>query len=988
MLKEKLRKLFAKYKGVIKLDLVERGGKTFIEFFRGDGEWIVELTFGIVNEILNDDCSVNADAFFRSIITELLNAHGISSDGKSPPCRIIENFNDISFEFINNNKINTIVGKSEREILFINGESKSGKTVLLKQCCRSHWRDDKIFWVDFNGGYIDFAELIRDLISNQYDSIRIVLDNLECCSDDNAKNILQFFKKFIQKIQGTECYVQLIVLQDSDKKIESSHSGNCEDIVITYSDTRKTILLQKTHNDPSRMTVSDENEIEYFYDKSGFVRSLENLSDDPDAKILLFKVALLSCYGLHTSVPVGDNAAKKLLDNISSIKLFYDGKIMFYPEFISVEILKEFKNFWSDQKHGFAHVFENRPFETVCEDILLKFYREEINISNLEKLLANTAFAFDSKFLGNNNVDEDEKIRDFYELLFLAKEYLIGIETELSNGKMFENHLGAILFAAEALAVYADNDWAAMQAWKKIAAYVRGEYYIDGQKPLPEIWHNKEHLEKTVLDFRNGKNTNSIENQIKLQNELLFRVYGKQYYEAIDMISEKDADVGNIDDIDFSYCLSEIQKTERGEIDINKFFGTYILALLFEFEVTAPKAQRDQGRIKKLWDKIQKSILYGETSDKSKKRKYAYFYPARVPWVTARMLLALQMAVKNNCIKGLTAYHSNIVDLKRDMLAYLEECSIPVKIDGENYRIWASGTGKWNSVLETTIMTTIAISECDRDNAIVKEGLKYINSRGAKLFDKAIADGIWAFETKINDYLNPGNVLENVSELRKELNSLFKNGREKDEEKNDRSLGDTHIAKTLISIVDKFVSRKPDIFSSKKEEIIDLNKKLKVFISFKTDNGCLIAKTLFTELIDYSGGEVFLPYNYTYKMSSGNWPNQLRNAIRQADKYILVVTENSLLSEGVLDEISQIIELGKQDKVIPIIYKCCVKDEIEKIENAMYETKSVKFTSEALDTLKEVLDDKRFNIVIFDEANTDQSINKVIGYLKNDKPFA
>ena len=100
---------------------------------------------------------------------------------------------------------------------------------------------------------------------------------------------------------------------------------------------------------------------------------------------------------------------------------------------------------------------------------------------------------------------------------------------------------------------------------------------------------------------------------------------------------------------------------------------------------------------------------YGERSEKELERLAicveklqeldGFFYPSRVPWVTARVLMGL-----SRC--GRTVENSEVVRKACEWLLRPKRAG-GVYQDG----VWESGTGAWNTTLETTAMCLIALIE-------------------------------------------------------------------------------------------------------------------------------------------------------------------------------------------------------------------------------------------------------------------------------------
>jgi hypothetical protein len=114
------------------------------------------------------------------------------------------------------------------------------------------------------------------------------------------------------------------------------------------------------------------------------------------------------------------------------------------------------------------------------------------------------------------------------------------------------------------------------------------------------------------------------------------------------------------------------------------FYRTWVLGLLLCLEGSAPGSLRDEDRLLQLFDKAKQA----QDAD-------GYFYPRRVPWVTARIVLGL-------CLVG---YRKNNPVVRQACDWLLRPPYEGGPLDGW----WRSGTGSWNSAEATTAMCVTAL---------------------------------------------------------------------------------------------------------------------------------------------------------------------------------------------------------------------------------------------------------------------------------------
>ncbi|MGC5289513.1 prenyltransferase/squalene oxidase repeat-containing protein [Micromonospora sp. DT231] len=120
------------------------------------------------------------------------------------------------------------------------------------------------------------------------------------------------------------------------------------------------------------------------------------------------------------------------------------------------------------------------------------------------------------------------------------------------------------------------------------------------------------------------------------------------------------------------------------DLDTGLMYRNWVLGLLLGFEGSAPAVHQDQERIDRLIE------VAREAQDED-----GYFYPARVPWVTARVILGL-------CQANLRMDHPVVRDACNWLLRQVSE-------GGSFDNWWRSGTGTWNRDEATTAMCLSAL---------------------------------------------------------------------------------------------------------------------------------------------------------------------------------------------------------------------------------------------------------------------------------------
>lgn len=190
------------------------------------------------------------------------------------------------------------------------------------------------------------------------------------------------------------------------------------------------------------------------------------------------------------------------------------------------------------------------------------------------------------------------------------------------------------------------------------------------------------------------------------------------------------AERADFDEIQKRMVQEDREFTYRGigdpadRIDFNRFHQTWTLGLLVGFEGTAREPSIERLR------RLRRSAAHNQEPTGA-------FYPERVPWVTARVLLGLAAA-------GDTASNSDVCRRACDWLR------TPSPAGPYRFGVWESGTGTWNTPAMTTALCILAmvragVSPSDRT---IQAGSSYLlNARRQWSAPGGEIDAVAAVET-------------------------------------------------------------------------------------------------------------------------------------------------------------------------------------------------------------------------------------------------
>jgi hypothetical protein len=224
---------------------------------------------------------------------------------------------------------------------------------------------------------------------------------------------------------------------------------------------------------------------------------------------------------------------------------------------------------------------------------------------------------------------------------------------QTATDRTWGDDVASATFAGEAFAALG-----MLEEWRATAAYVRARWIVPNDSDLPH--------------------TESETNELDDFNEILKRM-------AIE--DEQDPN---------AYTL------HAGDVDRDRFHKSWVLGLLLGFEGSALEPDSER-RARLLAIAAANQLPNGA------------FYPDRVPWVTARVIL------------GLVACGESIPTSKvlTDAAAWLRSARPEGPYD---FGVWHPGTGTWNTELQTTAIALLALGRSGlspADNAI-DAGITYL----------------------------------------------------------------------------------------------------------------------------------------------------------------------------------------------------------------------------------------------------------------------
>lgn len=344
---------------------------------------------------------------------------------------------------------------------------------------------------------------------------------------------------------------------------------------------------------------------------------------------------------------------------------------------------------------------------------------------------------------------------------------------------------------------------------------------------------------------------------------------------------------------------------EKGEsIDLNIIHKNWLYGLMIGL-----KDVLIESGYKDLIQCIEAELLASQDSD-------GYWYPKRVPWVSARILIGLAEAgysVKNNFISNGIRYLLSMVE--------------------NNY--WQAHTGGWNNEFETSSLCLEALIKCgvDCENGIQGEIAKnLLENSSIWMSEHYEIDGTTTACALLKALGIQTSLLNYINELAKRNIHNILDQNESLDYDNVQSCKTTQIAYYVIElcwyILEKDISSLLSEFITRSEQETggDNMKRIKLFISYSEDSPYHIKKV--GRIAEYLEQEGYIVYYYA-KAPLGTNNMEFMQKIHECDATLIIGTKNykekstEIKSGGVFFEacvLSREFMNKNYEKIIPIAF--------------------------------------------------------------------
>lgn len=741
----------------------------------------------------------------------------------------------------------------------ISGSSSAGKTVAVAQAVKSLEALGKtVIWFDLanvNASVYNIAcSLLKaDKLSKTY----IVFDNAQA-KPAEISEFLRATQIISKKLNLQFCVILLCwpKSQNLIKSIAEEEIGSKVNCLVCNSKTQIIEIVRDSGYNQfedailfdSRGDVLVSSCILQYLEKNNGVyptssQLFENIyADCTKQKVLseecdkcLYCISALGEFEIHVKSRYMRKHAEALKELCSCgiIRFYYDETAEGREEFVYLghrSMANKIANYLRGKYFGANWL---SPPEAIAVEYLMLNGQSQIH-SMLERL--------DTEVQNSNNL-----FANLWKAFSKVRDYLY---TKVSHDVVWGFNMASMIFSAEALKKINEFDDRAEKYWQKQAQAIR------------ERWQPK--ADNSDIEY--------------IGKEKII-VNGKSY----DMTSEI---------VDFTENICSTMREEEKvliyppsqlsqNIDFYKFHNAWLLGLLLGFEGSAD-------------DEISEinAKRYVECA-KNMQLSSGAFYPERVSWVTARVILGLAAC-------GFTYDNCSVV--KRACNWIVEQFTH--RINTENIKFecggWISGTGTWNSDIQITLMNLEALNKAGYQisgNSEIHKTVKYIGAHAKELADTLPnpLDIVWIVDVLASERKNLVSFNGIINKLSSETLRIWENADKTSFDKDTESSDVSFMAKELLNIMWYIVKANIGqlLEGLEREEYVRHEGK-QIFISYRRTEGGgrLFADEIYDYLERIYRNNVFYDIK-DLECESTDFNDVLENAIKKSKIVIAIVTDNA-----------------------------------------------------------------------------------------------
>jgi len=549
----------------------------------------------------------------------------------------------------------------------------------------------------------------------------------------------------------------------------------------------------------------------------------------------LYYIAALGEFEIHVKAQYMRNHKEALneLCTLGIIRFYYDETADGKEEFVYLGH-RSMSNKIANYLRGkyFGEKWLSSP-EDIAVNYLMLNGQSQIH-SMLERL--------DTEVQNSNNL-----FANLWKAFSKVRDYLY---TKVSHDVVWGFNMASMIFSAEALQKINEFDSCA------------GTYWVKQAKAIRERW--QPNADDSGIVYKGNDN---------------FTANGKSYFMTSEIVdfTENICSTMREEEKIISYPTSQLSKNT----DFDKFHNAWLLGLLLGFEGSANDEMSSIN-----------SKRYIECARKMQLNSGA-FYPERVSWVTARILLGLAAC-------GLNYDNSRMVQRACNWI--VEQFAYDLNTEGIKFDCggWISGTGTWNSDIQITLMNLTALNKAGyplTNNSEINRTVQYIGAQAKDLAYKLPnpLDIVWIVDVLASEKKDLVSFSDIINKLSSETLRIWDNADKTSFDKDTESSDVSFMAKELLNIMWYIVKANIGqlLEGLEREEYVRHEGK-QIFISYRRTEGGgrLFADKIYENLERIYRNNVFYDIK-DLERESDDFNDVLEGAIDKSKIVIVIVTDGA-----------------------------------------------------------------------------------------------
>ena len=861
------------YKYAVREDILRFDGKILSLADRSVAELSLEDFIRRYNDADADDIDdivlpkfyKQLDRAFASAVGDLVNSTSANSEEQIKANNVIDI--DIYDKITVDGYAVTEAVDSIKEMLLsknikcavISGNSSAGKTVAVAQAVKSLEALGKsVIWFDLANVNASVHNIACSLLkSDKFSKAYIVFDNAQA-KPAEVSDFIRVTRTVCETLNINFCVILLCwpKAQNLIKSIAETELGCKAGSLVCNSKTQIIEIVRASgYNQFEEAILFDSRGdvlvasciLEYLKNNDGIYPTSNQLFEDiyadctkhimlsDECDKCLYLISALGEFEIHVKSQYMRKHAEALkeLRLCGIIRFYYDETADGREEFVYLghrSMANKIANYLRGKYLGEKWLC---PPETIAVDYLMLNGQSQIH-GMLERL--------DTEVQNSNNL-----FANLWKAFTKVRDYLY---TKVSHDLVWGFNMASMIFSAEALQKTKEFDGRAAKYWEKQAKAIR------------ERWQPK--ADNCEIEYIGDDNLS---------------VNGRSYAMTSEIVdfTENICSTMREEEKHIIYPLSQLSENT----DFYKFHNAWLLGLLLGFEGTADDEISDIN-----------AERYIECARNMQLNSGA-FYPERVSWVTARVILGLVSCGHN---------YDNCRIIKRACNWIVEQFTSEINTEGIEFKCggWTSGTGTWNSDIQITLMNLEALNKAGypiSDNPEISRTVQYICAHAKDLADKLPnpLDIVWIVDvlaSEKNDLVQFSSI---INKLSSETLRIWENADKTSFDKDTESSDVSFMAKELLNIMWYIVKANiGHLLEGLEHEEYLRHEGKQIFISYRRTEGGgrLFADKIYENLENIYRNNVFYDIK-DLECVSTDFNDVLEEAIEKAKIVIVIVTDNA-----------------------------------------------------------------------------------------------